>query len=259
MSKVVLKPSDVESLKYLLALCPDTFSSVPVKFVKKDGESAVAIEAIDINGDTVFSGKVVVSDFEDIEDNSGLVVRLPLNKALINSVLNSSFEELTVTKNKISAKGPSKKLDMALLMISEGDVFEFPYTSEELYELAKSENDIRDSKFTVFSPELSQLKELVDMVSVLSDLDALEFREKSGKLTALGKDVLGNEFQYTFDVEVDPGFSGKYDTNLVKVLNKITKCRSDSSLSMLVSDLLIGVTLKDDKSVVTLAVTARRD
>jgi hypothetical protein len=93
----------------------------------------------------------------------------------------------------------------------------------------------------------------------LSDLDALEFREKSGKLTALGKDVLGNEFQYTFGVEVDPGFSGKYDTNLVKVLNKITKCRSDSSLSMLVSDLLIGVTLKDDKSVVTLAVTARRD
>ena len=76
MSKVILNPTDIENLKNLLTMCPDTFSSVPVKFIKEDGESYISIEAIDINGDTVFSGKTIVNDLTTLEDNSGLVVRL---------------------------------------------------------------------------------------------------------------------------------------------------------------------------------------
>ncbi len=259
MSKVVLNPTDIENLKFLLTMCPDTFSSVPVKFIKEDGESYISVEAIDINGDTVFSGKTIVNDLTTLEDNSGLAVRLPLNRALINNVLNSSFEELTITKNRISAVSPNKKLNMALLAINESDIFEFPYTNKELYELAVTENDVKDSKFVIFDIEFDQLKEVIDMVSVLSELDILEFKEKNGKLIVVGSDVVGNEFQYTFDVDVDPGFSGKYDTNLIKILNKVLRYKGKDTVKILVSDLLVGVTLQDDISTVTIAVTARRD
>ena len=259
MSKVVLRSDDIESLKNLLALCPDTFSSIPVKFVKANGESFISIEAIDINGDIVFSGKVTVNDLTDIEDNTGLIIRLPLNKALINNVLNSNFEELTITKNKISAISPNKKLSISLLMINENDVFEFPYTSEELYELAVTENNVKESKFVVFDPDFKQLKELVDIVSVLSEFETLEFKEKNGMLIITGSDTVGNEFQYTFNTTIESGFTSKYDTNLIKILNKVLKSKDKDSVSMLVSDLLVGVTLRDDKSVITLAVTARRD
>ncbi len=49
--------------------------------------------------------------------------------------------------------------------------------------------------------------------------------------------------------------------NLVKVLNKVIKYKNDDSykINFLISDLLFGITLENDKSLVTLAVTARRD
>jgi len=259
MNKIVLKTDDIESLKNLITLCPDTFSSIPIKFIKENGESYVSVEAIDINGDTVFSGKITVNDLVSLEDNNGLVIRLPLNKALVNNIFNSKFEELIVTKNKISAVSSNKKLNMALLSISENDIFEFPYTNKELYELAMVENDVKDSKSVIFDIEFEQLKEIINMISALSELEILEFKEKNGKLIIVGNDVVGNEFQYTFDVDVDPGFSGKYDTNLIKILNKILRYKGKDTVNMLISDLLVGVTLYDDKSTITLAVTARRD
>ncbi len=259
MNKIVLKTDDIESLKNLITLCPDTFSSIPIKFIKENGESYVSVEAIDINGDTVFSGKITVNDLVSLEDNNGLVIRLPLNKALVNNIFNSKFEELIVTKNKISAVSSNKKLNMALLSISENDIFEFPYTNKELYELAMVENDVKDSKSVIFDIEFEQLKEIINMISALSELEILEFKESNGKLVIVGNDVIGNEFQYTFDVHVDPGFSGKYDTNLIKILNKILRYKGKDTVNMLISDLLVGVTLYDDKSTITLAVTARRD
>jgi len=258
--KIILNSDGIKSLKNLLSLCPDTFSSVPVKFIKEDGVSFISIEVIDINGDIVFSGKTLIDDIADIEDNSGLIIRLPLNRGLINNIL-SNFEELIITKNKITAKSPNKKLTMSLFLIDENDIFEFPHTNTGLYELAVTENSAENSKFVAFDPDLEQIKELLDTISFFSDLELIEFKEKNNKLIITSGDIIGNEFEFRFDVDVEPGFTCKFDTNLVKVLSKVIKYKNDDSygINFLISDLLFGITLENDKSLVTLAVTARRD
>lgn len=259
---ITLNEEGIKSLKNLVLFCPGTFSSVPVKFFKdEDGISYVSIEAIDINGDVVFSGRSKINDIE-LEENTGMIILLPLNKTLTNIILNSDFTTLEVSKSKIVASSPNKRITLSLFSVSEDDIMEFPYTGLELYQLAKDDNGIEDSNYVLFEPDLDEFKELINTISSFVNITSITFKSRNGKLFVKSKDMLGNKIEYTFDnVPVDGQLNCTYSIELIKHLNKVMKLKDNEKVEMLISDLIIALTVKDEEenSIITIAITAIRE
>lgn len=74
--------------------------------------------------------------------------------------------------------------------------------------------------------------------------------------------MLGNKIEYTFDnVPVDGQLNCTYSIELIKHLNKVMKLKDNEKVEMLISDLIIALTVKDEEenSIITIAITAIRE
>lgn len=256
--KINLKSEGISQVNKLLSICPDTFSFVPLKFYKDSaGDSFASIETVDINGDIVFSGRVCIAEQFDFQPESGMVVRVPMNRTVINTIFGSNFDSLEISKNKINAKTGKKKLTIAMYQMNDDDILEFPYTNTELFNMAVEENKLGSIEYCNFDIDVKEIKEFLDCVDVLSSPEFLIFSAEDSKLSAGCTDYSGNEFEYEFDQVINSDFLAKYDMNLVKVMSKLSKFK-EYSTNMLVSSLLTAFTMKDDNSLITIAVTAQK-
>jgi len=255
--KITLKSESIAKVNKFLSLCPDTFSYVPLKlYVDDANNSYVSIETVDINGDIVFSGRVLVEQLE-LQPGTGMVVRLPLNKTIISTIFGSNFDLIEISKNKINAKSKNKNISIAMYQMSEDDILEFPYTNIELFNLAVEENRLENINFVNFDIDSNEIKDFLDCVSVLSSPESIDIISENSRLKVTCSDYSGNELEYTFDKPSNCDFIAKYDMNLIKVLNKIYRFK-EYTINMLISNLLAAFTLKDEDSTITIAVTAQR-
>jgi hypothetical protein len=257
--KIVIEKDSIAKINMLLNLCPDTFPFVPLKFYIDfdNGNSYASIETVDINGDVIFSGRVTIDPLE-LQPGTGMVVRLPMNKTIINTIFGSAFDKLEISKNKINAKAKNKNISVAMYQLSEDDILEFPYDNISIFNLAVQENKLGTVEYCKFEVEPKELRDLLDCIDILSSPEFVIFSADSGGKLSVGcDDHSGNEVEYEFETISNSDFLAKYDMNLVKIMNKVSRTK-DFKVDVLISNILAAFTLEKDDSQITIAVTAQK-
>lgn len=259
--KIVLGNS-IGAVNTLLNMCPNSFSYVPLKFYKDDdGTNYASIETIDVNGDVVFSGKVQI-DETGLEAGSGMVVKLPLNRTVINTIFGGKFTNVVIEKTHILASTESKKLSFALFQMNNNDVLEFPTNNKELLQMAVESNNLKSCSFAEISLNKETIKDFIDCANIISNIETLSVEVVGQNINVTGIDNAGgNSFEYTFspvNIEADKDFTCKFDYNLIDVLSKVSKIANDNEVSCIFSEILAIFYIKNDNLEVSLAVTAQR-
>lgn len=259
MKNLVLKKHDIAVVKDLLSLCPDSFSFVPLRLYKNEEGSFVSIETVDLTGSVIFSGNVFIDDL-DLEMNTCLVVRLPLNKNVVNTIFGSDFDEIKINKNRILAQNDQIKLTFSLFNISDSDVLEFPSNNEDLYKTVREENNLseKDDNYHSFIVNTDYLKNLTNYISLLSNLETITFFSKNGELMVSGEDYSLNKFEFRFETKDVPEFMSVYDISIVNIINKIIKFKDEHTyVNILVSNIMIAFMIYRDGIETTIAMAAK--
>lgn len=257
--KIVLNSDNVKRVRELISLCPDVFSYVPFKiFNDTDGKTFASIEMLSLNGDIVFSGKVELEDV-GLEAETGMVVRLPLNKTIINNIFSEAYESVEIDKTKIRVKDSKRKLSLSLFELDDTEIMEFPYTNEEIFELVNEKNDTVVAGKGIVNLDSTEIKEFLGCFDILSNPDNVIINMADNVLHFSSEDFTGNSFEYKIpsEIESEP-FSSKYDNNLIKVFNNISKFK-EYEFNTIFSPLIVAVSIKDKNLMTTIAVTALKD
>lgn len=253
---ITLTTNNIDSIGKLLSFCPDSFNQVPLKLFKTQEGSFASIETIDINGDIVFSGKVSLEDI-DLDIDTGMVIRLPINKTITNVIFGSKFESMMINKSKILVKTENRKLSIALYQMVDEEVLEFPYEGIELLELAKENNNLDSYSYINVSYNQNLFKEYLDCVDTLNSPLFFNFSGITDKLICKSEDNAGNDFEFIFNGSlVGNNFDVKYDSKLNSILNKLL--RSKYEFDMIISDIMAVFTVRIEDSIITIALTAQR-
>lgn len=256
--KIKLDSNSIEKIKNLLQLCPSSFNYVPLKLFKINDISYVSIETISINGDIVFSGRTEISNI-DIDNDTGMLVRLPINKTIINNIFNPEFENIEIDKSKITVKDKRRKLSVALYQMSEDEVMEFPYTNTEIFDMVKEKNDMEDVANVKMTITLDDIKMVNNSLSILSRPEFININNVKGTLKFSSEDYAGNTFECSIDCDKNSkSFEGKYDMNLIEIFNIISKVK-DVEYNVIFSPLITAFTLEESDMIVTIALTALKD
>ncbi len=257
---IVFNANQISHVKKLISLCPSVFSFVPLKIYKDEsGQSFVSIETISINGDVVFSGNIKVEDVSELEAGTGMVVRLPLSKPVINNIFGSKFESIEISKTKIVGKDKRKKLSIALYKMEEDEITEFPFDSESLFTLVKEMNNIDSCPYTVQALDEDDMKDIMSGFNVINDATSVDITAKNKKIKFKVEDFAGNDFEYNVETDDDEEFSAKFDGNFIKILGTAYKNKDSHEISMLFSSLIFSLTVKDDVMSAAIATTALKD
>lgn len=253
---ITLTTNNIDSIGKLLSFCPDSFNQVPLKLFKTQDGSFASIETIDINGDIVFSGKVELEDI-DLDIDTGMIIRLPINKTITNVIFNGKFESMKINKSKILVQTENRKLSIALYQMVDEDVMEFPYDGIELLDLAKENNNLDSYSYVrvSYNPELD--KEYLDCTDMLNSPTFFNFSGITDKLICKSEDDAGNDFEFVFNGTLfGSKFDVKYDSKFNSILNKLL--RSKYEFDMIVSDIMAVFTVRIGDSIITTALTAQR-
>lgn len=257
--KIILNSNNVKKIHDLIILCPDVFSYVPFKIFKDTDEKTFAsIEMLSLNGDIVFSGKTEIEDV-GLEKETGMVVRLPLNKTIINNVFSDNYEIVEIDKTKIRVKDSKRKISLALFELDDSEIMEFPYTNEEIFDLVNEKNDTEIVGKGIVNLSSDEIKELLNCFGILSNPENININMVNNVLHFNSEDYTGNSFEYKIPSEIaSEPFVSKYDNNLIKVLNNISKFKC-YEFNVIFSPLIVAVSIKENNMTVTIAVTALKD
>lgn len=259
--KIKLNNNNIRTVKSLLSLCPSVFSFVPLKFFKDElGNCFTTIETISINGDLVFSGIATLDeDLSELENNTGLVVRLPMTKAVISNIFGSDFSNIEISKAKIIAKDINKKIELALYKMENDEVMTFPFNSDDLFKLVMKMNKIENCPFINVNMTDDDIKDIIGGFSMINDATSIEIKHKNKNLNFKVEDFSGNIFNYNISSDKDEEFEGKFDDNFIKLINTVNRNNAEFESEMLYSSLIFSTTLKNESITATLATTALKD
>jgi len=256
---ITLKNEDIKRVYDLIEMCPDMFKHVPLKFYKdSDGNSFASVETVNINCDIIFSGVTVVNELI-LEPGTGTVVKLPLNKTVLNSFFKQTDSVINLSKQHIELKDKKKHLKISLFRINEEDILEFPYTGKEIFDIIRKDNNQENSNFVEVELDKNDISDFLCCVDVLSEVNIFTVSVKNESIDIESSDSFGNSFKYVFDVSTGQEFKVKFDSSLVKLFSKVSKYYADYSVKILISELMIAFTLEREGSTVVLALTAQKE
>lgn len=257
--KISFNKNTIQKIKNLLKLCPTNFSFIPFKIYKEDGNSFISIETISINGDLVFSGIISVDDISELDDNTGLIIRLPLTKAVINTIFGGSFDTVEITKQKISALQDKKKIEFSLYKIEEDELTEFPHDGISIFNLVKKMNNLEDSPYIQYNLTNENIKEIISGFSLISEANSIDIKGDKAGLNFNIEDFSGNKFEFIIETNEDIKFNSKYDINFIKLLGNTLRHKEIFETEMIFSSLIYSVTFKNEDTVATVATTALKE
>lgn len=258
--KITFNSDTIRKIKNLLVLCPSNFSFVPFKIYKdENGKSFISIETISINGDLVFSGIITVDDIPELENETGIVIRLPLTKAVVNTIFGGSFNTIEITKQKIIAFQDKKKIEFSLYKIEEDELTEFPHDGLAIFDLVKQMNDVTDTPCIIHNLSVENIKEIISGFSLINEANSIEIKGINEGLKFLIEDFSGNMFDFIIETEEKASFTSKFDINFIKLLGSVLRHKEIFVTEMLFSSLIYTVTFRNDDIVATVATTALKD
>lgn len=255
---IVLDNSSIKKINLLVNLCPNTFTYVPFKIFKdEEGNSFASIETIDINGSTLFSGRVAIENVSELDAGTGIIIRLPLSKQITDTIFSDEFTTLDVSKQRIIAKNQKKKITIALYDMSDDNILEFPYLNNEILDLTLKENGLSSVDYEQFDLTTDEIKEISDSIGILNNPENVFLNSNGKNIMVSSGDYSGNDIELKVDKPVTHKFSSKFDTSMIKVLSKFSKYKD--SINVILCELLIAFTINDENVVATIGVPAAKD
>lgn len=255
---ITLKDKNIERVHNLIEMCPDTFKYAPLKFYKdNDNNSFASVETVNINCDIIFSGVTTIDELP-FEPGTGTVVKLPLNKTVLNNFFKQTSSIVNLSKEHIELEDKKKHLKISLFRINEEDILEFPYTGKEIFDIVQKDNSQENVNFTEVELDKNDVADFLHCVDVLSEPDIFTINVKNESIVIEASDSFGSSFKYTFNINTGQKFKVKFDSSLIKIFSKVSKYYSDYSIKILISELMIGFTLEKEGSTVALALTAQK-
>lgn len=265
---ITITNTNINRLKKLFSIIPDTFSHVPLKIGKdENGNCFARIDSTDINGDVSFYGNVELDDIKELEPSSMMIIRLQTNRAVLSTLFNSVYDSIQINKTRILVQTKNKKMSIQLYQLLEKDIYELPETNVDMYEAVISNNiGLKNDGFFILDLDKDEMKDFIDSSNILTPnkTEDLRFNIKTNKdrLVVYSEDYIKNNFEYTFTpiladkIKIDT----KYDYNLVDVMSKILKFK-DYDISTLISNPVVSFTITSEKEGITstISVPAQKD
>jgi hypothetical protein len=256
---VTLTSNSVAKINSLINLCPNTFAYVPFKIYKdENGDSFASIETIDVNVSVIFSGKTAIDNVPELDNNSGIIIRLPLSKPITNTLFNSAFTNLDVSKTRIIAKGDNKKITIALYDISNINVIDFPYTNNELFDLTIRENNMSNCQYEQFDINTDEIKEILDCLNILMSPTVMYFISNGKNIQVSCGDMSGNNVELKLDKDVKNKLTAKFDISITNILSKLLKFK-DYDINMILSEVMAAITIKNDDIIATIGIPVAKE
>jgi molybdopterin-binding protein len=254
-----LTSNSISSINTLINMCPNTFTFVPLKIYKdENGNSFASIETMDVDASVIFSGKVKLDSIEELDVNTGIVIRLPVSKAITSIMFNSAFNNLDVSKTRIIAKGENKKITVALYEIDETNLLEFPYTNIELFKMAMKQNKLELPVYEQFAISIKDIQEIRDCLEILTSPTDMYFISNGKNIQVSCSDNSGNNIEYKLDTESNSRFTAKFDISIKNIMTSLIKYK-DFDIDLLLCESLAAITIKNDNVVATIGIPAAKD
>lgn len=259
--KIILNQIDIMKIKNLIALCPDTFTYVPLKLYKdENGSSFASISMLSLNGDIVFSGKTQIEDL-DFEPLTGMMIRLPISKSIVSNIFSEKFDRVEIDKTKILVKDKKKKLSLALFELDENEITDFPFTNLDIIDLVNEKNNVNIDNEAINYVTLDSeiIKDFNSCFNILSNPENVMVLSIDNEVKFKSEDYTGNCFEYTLvGKSGNSSFESKYDMNLIKVLISLSKFKN-YSFDVIFNPLITAITIENEELLVTIAVTALKE